>query len=112
METGTEVADTLRKNIPPEREMIDRDKHGAILELSKQGTPKKAIARMLGADIKTVRRVLSSTEWRPYKRNGPGKRILVGFEKFLTQRAGEVGSTGGSCSVNSAAWGTPAGTMS
>ncbi len=90
METGIEVADTLRKNIPLEREMIGRDKHGAILELAKQGTSKKAIARMLGADIKTVRRVLSSTEWRPYKRKRPGKRTLSGFEKFLTQRAGEV----------------------
>jgi len=48
---------------------------------------------MLGADIKTVRRVLSSTKWRPYQRKRPGKRILSGFEEFLTRRAGEVLTT-------------------
>ena len=47
MESSIEVADTLQQNISLEREMIGRDNHGAILELVKQGTPKKAIARML-----------------------------------------------------------------
>ena len=94
METGIEVADTLQKNIPLEREMIGRDKHGAILELAKQGTPKKVIARMLGADIKTVRSVLSAKEWHPYRRKAVSKKILSGFEEFLRQRAEEVGFTG------------------
>lgn len=94
MERPVEVADTLQQNISLEREMIGRDKHGAILELAKQGTPKKVIARMLGADIKTVRRVLCTKEWRPYQRKETGKRILAGFEEFLTRRAEEVGFNG------------------
>lgn len=52
METQIEVADTLQKNIPLERKMIGRDKHGAILELAKQGTPKKA---MPGCWVRTSR---------------------------------------------------------
>jgi len=94
MERPVEVTDTLQKNISLEREMIGRDKHGAILELAKQGTPKKVIARMLGVDIKTVRRVLSAKEWHSYRRKAVSKKILSGFEEFLTRRAEEVGFNG------------------
>ena len=94
MESSIEVADTLQQNIPLEREMIGRDKHGAILELAKKGTRKKAIARMLGVDVKTVRSVLSGKEWHPYQRKTTGKKILSGFEEFITRRAEEVGFNG------------------
>src|SRR3989337_4095052 len=94
MESFIEVADTLQQNIPLEREMIGRDKHGAILELAKQGTPKKVIARRLGTGVKTVRRVLCAKEWHPYLRKTTGKKILSGFEEFIKRRAEEVGFNG------------------
>src|SRR4030067_230596 len=90
MEKPIEVADTLQQNIPLEREMIGRDKHGAILELAKQGTHKKVIARMLGTDVKTVRRVLCAKEWHPYLRKTTGKKILSSFEELIKRRAVEV----------------------
>ena len=65
MENETMMGDTLRQTDLPEREMINRDKHGAVVELAEQGTPKKAIARMLGVGIKSVRRILKREEWKP-----------------------------------------------
>jgi hypothetical protein len=62
MENEAMMGDTLRKTDSPEREMINRDKHGAVVELAVKGTPKKAIARMLGVGIKSVRRILTFIE--------------------------------------------------
>jgi len=91
MENGTMMGDTLRQTDLPEREMINRDKHGAVVELAVQGTPKKAIAKMLGVGIKSVRRILKREEWKPYRRQPPSKVVLTGFEDFVTRRAPEVG---------------------
>ena len=46
MENSSGVGDTLRQNDLQEREMIQRDMHGAAVELAGRGTPRKAIARM------------------------------------------------------------------
>jgi transposase len=91
MESVAVLGHTLRQTDLPEREMIDRDKHGAVVELAGRGTPKKAIARMLGIGIKSVRRILQRKQWKPYKRRPPAKTVLTGFEEFLTRRAPEVG---------------------
>jgi len=91
MENEAIVGDTLRQNGLPEREMISQDKHGAVVELAGSGTPKKAIARMLGIGIKSVRRILQREKWKPYKRRPPEKTVLTGFDEFVTRRAPEVG---------------------
>jgi transposase len=90
MEREPVVGDTLRQNGLPEREMINQDKHGAVVELAGCGTPKKAIARMLGIGVKSVRRILAMPEWTPYTRRPAGSKVLAGFEEFLTRRAPEV----------------------
>lgn len=75
MENGTMMGDPLRQTDLPEREMINRDKHGAVVELAEQGTPKKATARMLGVSIKSVHRILKHEEWKPYRRQPPAKVV-------------------------------------
>jgi transposase len=90
MEQVPVVSDTLRQNGFPESEMINRDKHGAVVELRQRGTPKKVIARMLGISVKSVRRILARPEWTPYTRRPAGSKVLAGFEEFLTRRAPEV----------------------
>jgi transposase len=90
MELEPVVNETLRQHGSPESEMINRDKHGAVVELASHGTPKKAIARMLGLDPKTVRRILASPEWAPYKRAPADSKVLAGFQEFLARRAPEV----------------------
>ena len=91
MEPEAVVKDTLRQHGIPESEMINRDKHGAVVELAGVGTPKKVIARMLGIDPKTVRSILTRQEWTPYQRRPSESRVLAGFTEFLTRRAPEVG---------------------
>jgi transposase len=90
MEAEVVVNDTLRQHGFPESEMINRDKHGAVVELAARGTPKKVIARMLDIDPKTVRGILAKKEWTPYKRRPSESTVLSGFEDFLTRRAPEV----------------------
>lgn len=48
--------------------MITQDQWGAIQTLVAQGHKKKAIARMLGIGVKTVRRRLAQGGWKPYER--------------------------------------------
>jgi transposase len=91
MENDPVMRDTFRQTDLPEKEMINQDKHGAVVELAGRGTPKKAIARMLGIGIKSVRRILRREKWKPYKRRPPAKTVLTGHEEFLTRRAPEVG---------------------
>jgi transposase len=91
MENIAVLGHTLRENNLPEREMINRDKHGAVVELAGRGIPKKAIARMLEIGVKSVRRILQREKWKPYKRRRPAKTVLTGHEEFITRRAPEVG---------------------
>jgi transposase len=90
MENDTVMRDTFRQTDLPEREMINRDKHGAVVELAGRGIPKKVIARTLGVSVKSVRRILKRSEWKPYKRRPSTKTVLGGFEAFLIRRAPEV----------------------
>lgn len=90
MDLDPVVNDTLRQHGIPESEMINRDKHGAVVELANRGTPKKAIARMLDLDPKTVRTILANPEWTPYQRRPLESKVLAGFKEFLTRRAAEV----------------------
>jgi transposase len=52
---------------------------------------KKAIARALSLDVRTVRRVLRQDEPRAYERALKGSRLLAGFEDWIRQRAAALG---------------------
>jgi transposase len=73
-----------------EAEMVHQDKYGAITELAELGVRKKAIARALGLDIKTVRKYLEQGQWVPYQREPASRTVLSGFEEWIKARASEV----------------------
>ena len=52
---------------------------------------KKAIARALGLDVRTVRKVLRQESPRAYERVGKGSILLGGFEERIRNRVAEVG---------------------
>lgn len=52
---------------------------------------KSAIARALDLDVKTVRRCLSQTAWRPYHRAPDPDTLLAPYRAFLETRAPAVG---------------------
>jgi hypothetical protein len=72
-----------------EGELIDQRLWGAIAALRERGLAKKAIARELGLDVKTVRKWWSRT-WKPQERRARG-RLLDRWAAFLRARAPEVG---------------------
>lgn len=72
-----------------EAELIDERSWGAVRALWERGVSKKAIARELGLDIKTVRKWCRQA-WSPQKRRSRG-RVLDAWESFLRARAPEVG---------------------
>lgn len=75
-----------------ESKMIKEEQYTTIKELYARGTPKKAIARLLGIDVKTVRRQLKKTDWVAYERdNSDYKNLLEGFHDWLIDRMKEVG---------------------
>lgn len=74
-----------------EIEMITPGQHSSIKELYIRGTPKRAIARLLGMNIKTVRRHLKKEGWVAYTRHIPTEeRRLAGHEEWLLHRVVEV----------------------
>src|SRR6266516_4339499 len=75
-----------------EGEVINQNVYGAVRTLAEQGAPKKAIARQLGLDVKTVRKWLRRT-WTPERRRSRG-RLLDRWREFLQARAPEVGFNG------------------
>jgi len=85
-----EVSETLA--VTPEGvtegELIDQSKWGAIRTLWEMGKSRKAIARELSLDIKTVRKWVKLV-WRPQQRRRG--RVLDGYAGFLRARAPEVG---------------------
>ncbi len=71
-----------------ERDLIDQNVWGAIRTLWEKGRSRKAIARELDLDIKTVRKWLRRSWDQQRRRRG---RRLDGFVEFLKGRAPEVG---------------------
>src|ERR1700694_4367264 len=71
-----------------EGELIGERLWSAIEVLREQGLSKKAIARDLRLDIKTVRKWWARS-WRPQERSPRGRR-LDRWEPFLRARAPEV----------------------
>ncbi len=75
-----------------ERKVVKEGQHKAIKELYAVGTPKKAISRLLGIDIKTIRRHLKKVDWVAYQRdNSDYKSLLEGHHHWLINRMEEVG---------------------
>lgn len=72
-----------------EGEVITQNAYGAVRTLAEQGVSKKAIARQLDLDIKTVRKWLRRS-WAPGKRR-PRGQMLDEWRGFLQARAPEVG---------------------
>ncbi|MBM3468938.1 MAG: hypothetical protein FJX71_05865 [Alphaproteobacteria bacterium] len=72
---------------PPmlERKMVREEQHTAIKELYAAGTPKKAIARLLGIDIKPVRRQLKKAECVTYQRDNCDYKSLSIFIRRSTK---------------------------
>jgi transposase len=72
--------------------MVREGQYSAIKELYATGTPKRAIARFLGIDVKTVRRQLAKCGWNAYQRNtGNQKQLLDDKKSWLIKRIPEVG---------------------
>lgn len=69
-------------------ELISETQWGAVRALREQGIGKKAIARELGLDVKTVRKWLR-LELEPQRRRSRG-RVLDPYAEFLGGRAPEV----------------------
>src|SRR5215510_12201973 len=72
-----------------EEPLIEQSTWGAVRALWERGVSKKAIARELDLDIKTVRKWCRQA-WTPQKRRSRG-RVLDDWESFLRSRAPEVG---------------------
>ena len=75
-----------------EEKLIDETTWGAVRALVARGLTKKAIARQLDLDIKTVRKWCRQS-WAPQRRQSRG-RMLAPWEEFLRARALEVGFNG------------------
>lgn len=89
---GSEILSVAPQGVT-EGELISQTEWGAVHELHARGMPKKAIARELGIDIKTVRKWLRE-EWKPQKRARKSQELLAGHEEFVRARAPEVGFNG------------------
>jgi transposase len=72
-----------------EARLLKESQWGAVRSLRERGLSKKAIARELGVDIKTVRKWCHRS-WSPQTRQGRGRQ-LTAWEPFLRARAPEVG---------------------
>lgn len=72
-----------------EEELIGHGTAAAIREMRLRGKSKKAIARELDLDIKTVRK-WSSEEWKPQQRRARVEELTV-YEEVIAKRFPEVG---------------------
>lgn len=72
-----------------EEELIDEGMAEAVRRMRGRGMAKKAIAREMGLDIKTVRKWVG-TEWTPQRRKSRGP-ALAEYDAMIRQRFAEVG---------------------
>jgi transposase len=72
-----------------EEELLGQGTVGAIREMRLRGKSKKAIARELDLDIKTVRK-WSREEWSPQRRQPRGVALML-YEDVIAKRFAEVG---------------------
>jgi transposase len=72
-----------------EGELVDEGMAAAIRRMRARGMAKKAIARELGLDIKTVRKWLA-TEWKPQRRQRE-EPALTKYNEWIRGRFPEVG---------------------
>jgi transposase len=71
--------------------MLSQDQWAAIRTLRERGVGKKAIARELGIDVKTVRSYLRRGGRQPYRRRSPVREVLEQEHgEFLRRRVAEV----------------------
>jgi transposase len=97
-ENEVQEGESIREILPVapggarEEPLIDESVFGAIRALREQGHSRKAIARELGLDIKTVRKWLSRS-WTAQVRPGRSRSVAP-YEAFLRARAPEVGWNG------------------
>jgi transposase len=73
-----------------EGEMINQDKWGAISSLLAQRVKKKAIARLLGLHIQTVRKWAAEGSWTPFRRPIRGKK-LDPYQEWAKVRLPQIG---------------------
>lgn len=88
MEGQEIVASSLEQT--REETMVNQDQWGAIKSLQEQGLGKKKIARVLGLDVRTVRRYIRAGCWRAYKRPEKRSGMLERFKDYLTKRMSQV----------------------
>jgi transposase len=85
---GSEMLDAVPRGAV-EEELIGHGTAAAIREMRLRGKSKKAIARELDLDIKTVRK-WSSEEWKPQRRPARVEE-LAAYEEVIAKRFPEVG---------------------
>ena len=85
---GSEMLDAVPMGTV-EEELIGQGTAAAIREMRLRGKSKKAIARELDLDIKTVRK-WSSEQWKPQRRESRGEELAV-YEEVVAKRFAEVG---------------------
>lgn len=73
-----------------EGELVDEGMAEAIRRMGACGMAKKAIARELGLDIKTVRKWVA-TEWKPQRRQRRATPALAKYDEWIRKRFVEVG---------------------
>jgi hypothetical protein len=78
-----------RQDSVVEGELVDEGMAEAIRRMRACGMAKKAIARELGLDIKTVRKWLA-TEWKPQRRERD-EPALAKYDEWIRKRFPEVG---------------------
>jgi len=73
-----------------EKDMLTKDTHTQIKVLFTKGMAKRAIARFVGIDIKTVRTHLKKSGWHPYSRPPSLETVLSPYSRWLSKRIHEV----------------------
>ena len=86
-------SDSLLSGMDPGKEelLIGKQLHDRIGEMFRSGRKKKEIARLLGVDIKTVRKITKGESWEPYVRTTKREGVLDPWKEWVTKRSPEVG---------------------